>query len=601
MKTRKWPLVCMAILTVLCMSACQDWGETDPPAGNQIFPSLERVANLTFDEELLPEEIQTFAYNEGTVPSLETDEEHGQVLHLADGYARIFNPLNQVKVQNGVSLTMWVKQAAPAEGEEQDLTGALFSFQNETGSQRMFFTANGWLSYQGEEGTYEDNNPQEIKTELMTAGEWHYLAIAVTNSGYFVYIDGEQKIEKSITAFDFSNMVKMMASVPYMYIGYGSETQTGEMWVDDVKIYRNTITQTQTNKPEVGGETSTVITVGATDFSTGWWSEFSKILTAEGDCIFHYKFKNYNNGASSMNWNNWVLGVSNGKAPGDEGYKEYAVIRADNWGWLDGMNDDNHRPVLESNYDWDTFVADMNGAVVDLTIKRIGSELKMTAVITTTEAKTLNYSWTRSDMPSGTIGTFLTVDGAYLEISPEETSVGKAYEKGSHIVGQKDCTTGWWTAFSTGLKQSGNCILNFQFYNHSSGKENWHNYALVVTDGTIIGDPGYGLESEYVILRSDAFGWGPYYKADNFTHSFIFPEPFRTQMQGALVDMKIKRNGNLLTITAVITTTEGKELEYSYYCEEIPASTPLGAFLTIEGGYLDILSASTYPFINSNQ
>lgn len=32
MKTRKWPLLLMAILTVLSMSSCQDWGEADPPA-----------------------------------------------------------------------------------------------------------------------------------------------------------------------------------------------------------------------------------------------------------------------------------------------------------------------------------------------------------------------------------------------------------------------------------------------------------------------------------------------------------------------------------------------------------------------------------------
>ncbi|MFT0226673.1 hypothetical protein ACMSFO_03295 [Bacteroides thetaiotaomicron] len=39
MKTRKWPLLLMAILTVLSMSSCQDWGEADPPAGNQKLPA----------------------------------------------------------------------------------------------------------------------------------------------------------------------------------------------------------------------------------------------------------------------------------------------------------------------------------------------------------------------------------------------------------------------------------------------------------------------------------------------------------------------------------------------------------------------------------
>ena len=121
MKTRKWPAICMAILT-LCVGSCQDWGQMDPPAGNQVHPKLEQVANLTFDEETLnPQEIQMFAYSEGEIPSLVIDPEFKQVLHLSGGYARIFNPLNKVKVQNAVSLTFWMKQAGPEEEDEDVL------------------------------------------------------------------------------------------------------------------------------------------------------------------------------------------------------------------------------------------------------------------------------------------------------------------------------------------------------------------------------------------------------------------------------------------------------------------------------------------------
>ena len=54
MKTRKWPLLLMAILTVLSMSSCQDWGEADPPAGNQKLPakpdtSAKLIAEFTFN------------------------------------------------------------------------------------------------------------------------------------------------------------------------------------------------------------------------------------------------------------------------------------------------------------------------------------------------------------------------------------------------------------------------------------------------------------------------------------------------------------------------------------------------------------------------
>ena len=41
----------MAILIVLSMGSCQDWGQTDPPAAPLVSPKLEQVANLTFNEE----------------------------------------------------------------------------------------------------------------------------------------------------------------------------------------------------------------------------------------------------------------------------------------------------------------------------------------------------------------------------------------------------------------------------------------------------------------------------------------------------------------------------------------------------------------------
>lgn len=255
MKTRKRSAICLTILT-LCMGSCQDWGRMDPSPGNQVNPKLEQVANLTFDDETLnPETIQTFAYPDGDIPSLFTDEAFGQVLQLSNGYARIFNPLNKVKVQDGVSLTFWMKQAALTK-DEQDLTGALFSFHNENATQRMFFTANGWLSYEGADGTYNNYNPEDTKTGMLTPDEWHYVALAVTNNGYFVYVDGEKKIEKAETNFDFSNIVQFMASVPYMYIGYGSDTENKEWWIDDLNIYRNTITSKQINIPKKGGSGS---------------------------------------------------------------------------------------------------------------------------------------------------------------------------------------------------------------------------------------------------------------------------------------------------------------------------------------------------------
>ncbi len=255
---RKWPPFVLAAFTVLSFVACEDWGLQDPPAANQTFPKLEQVSLITFEEEEFdPASMNYYAYSGGEVAEVvEDNEERGNVLHLPNGYARIFNPLNNVQVQEAVSMTFWMKQAVLTDEEGNtlapDLDGAIFSFQNSNGTQRMFITANGWLKYEGVDGQYEFNNPSVVKTGAQsTPGEWHYVALIVSNTGYTLYVDSEKRIEKTESNFDFSKIVQFMASTPYIYMGYGSDTNTSEMWLDDVAIYRNTITSKQFNRPVI--------------------------------------------------------------------------------------------------------------------------------------------------------------------------------------------------------------------------------------------------------------------------------------------------------------------------------------------------------------
>ncbi|MDR0680945.1 MAG: hypothetical protein LBG15_03705, partial [Dysgonamonadaceae bacterium] len=298
-KKRKKPLISMTLVAIFGMISCQEWGLSDPPAGNQIYPKLEQLINLTFEEELNSEEIQLFEYPDGNEPTLVEDAERGRVFYAEDGYARMANPLNKVKVQNAVSLTMWIKYAAPEEGETQNLTSALFSFLD-TDDKGLSFTIDGKLKYTGVEGTYEDNIPNP-EHGLITAGEWHYLAIAITNTGYFVHIDSTKVIDKTVTDFDMPAVVQAVAALPYFYIAYAPNTQPCKIWVDDLKIYRNTIGEKETSMPEAEEEESTTIIVGETDCSTGWWSAFSEFMSVSGDGVFHYKFRNYTDGVE--NWN----------------------------------------------------------------------------------------------------------------------------------------------------------------------------------------------------------------------------------------------------------------------------------------------------------
>lgn len=601
MKTRKWPFVFMAFLTVLTFSSCQDWGESDPPAGNQIFPTLEKVASLTFDEELIPEEIQTFAYEGGETPTLATDDVHGQVLHLNNGYARISNPLNKVKIQNGVSLTFWMKQSSTPKADsvekpEQDVKGALFSFQNENGTQRMFFTANGWLNYEGVDGSYEDNNPSDYKTGLMSADEWHYVAVKIRNNGYEIYVDGLKKIDKEVSGFDFNKIIKFMGAVPYIYIGYGSDTPTQEWYIDDLTIYRNQITNNEIKVPGTGGgeEENNYILVGNKDYTTGWWSTFSDVVSMKGNQTIHYGFYNYTNGAN--NWNNWIVVLSNGKAPGAAGYAEYFVLRADAYGWSGGTSYPGDGPNITHNFNFDTFKTDMQGAYVDMTIKRTDNRIDLVAKITTKAGLTYNYSFYYVGEMEETVGAFLTCEGSYLEIVPETVYAGESYAAGSYRVGPADCSAGWWAYFSKLSVITGNTPSPFvhTFYNYTNGINNWNNWLLVITNGKDRDEAGY---AEHLVLRADGFGWGDAYVAANIAHTYNW-DTFREQMNGAYCTILLNRTGTRLDLTIKVVTASGEKLgDYTYYTEGITTNN-IGIFLLVDGASLDIRTVGYYPFLN---
>lgn len=252
MKTRKWPSFFMAaIIAVLCLESCQDWGEMDPPSGNQVYPRLELKSEYKYEEALDPEQVMLVAYDGGNIPKTAKDEFKGKVLQLDGGYARYTNPLYGVKLQAGASISMWIKTA------KDNLNGAIFAFCNEDNSKRLFFTPNAWLRYESAGGSFEVNNPSGTPTEAFTPDEWHYLAMSVKNDGYTIYIDGELKFslqaKEGDGSFDFSQIVQSFAELSFLYLGYGSGVEPEKMWVDDVKIYRNLITSKETAVPAVSG------------------------------------------------------------------------------------------------------------------------------------------------------------------------------------------------------------------------------------------------------------------------------------------------------------------------------------------------------------
>lgn len=166
--------------------------------------------------------------------------------------------------------------------------------------------------------------------------------------------------------------------------------------------------------------------------SAGWWTNFSKdYYTLKKGSKAELKFYNYSNKVA--NWNNWCLVAANAER-GAEGYGEHFVLRNDNYGWFTvagGNTNDNSFNVdftLQSEYNWDTFLEDMDGSLVDMNVEFTGNVVKMTSTITTTTKKVYNYSFSmKLTQPEDKVVLFFVNEGSYIDGSSLATGINSPY------------------------------------------------------------------------------------------------------------------------------------------------------------------------------
>ena len=164
--------------------------------------------------------------------------------------------------------------------------------------------------------------------------------------------------------------------------------------------------------------------VGNTDFSSEWWTAFSSNYEIPANYTLHMQFTNHTDKVN--NWDNWVMlcTADSTRTP------EYFALRADAYGWGDYYD----ASGLSYNWtDWDAFREAMDGAQVDFTVRRWGSEVKVTSIAKATSGLELTQEYTTSVDTAANIpiNIFLTVEKAYLEIyknsislTPTEAPVG---------------------------------------------------------------------------------------------------------------------------------------------------------------------------------
>lgn len=166
--------------------------------------------------------------------------------------------------------------------------------------------------------------------------------------------------------------------------------------------------------------------------SAAWWTNFSKdYYTLKKGSKAEFKFYNYSN--KQANWNNWCLVAANAER-GAEGYGEHFVLRNDNYGWFTvagGNTNDNSSNVeftLQSEYNWDTFLDDMDGSLVDMNVEFTGNVVKMTSTITTTTKKVYNYSFSmKLTQPEDKVVLFFVNEGSYIDGSSLATGINSPY------------------------------------------------------------------------------------------------------------------------------------------------------------------------------
>ena len=184
-------------------------------------------------------------------------------------------------------------------------------------------------------------------------------------------------------------------------------------------------TQFTANIKNIKFETIDIDIIGELDNTTGWWTAFSKYYTIYPNNIQHIEFYNYSDKAN--NWDNFLVVLANvaghtadpnldGYA---EGYAEYFVVRADNYGW--GTNYDETK--RENNWDWSNFTNILNGAYVKLDIARNGGEVTVNADVLGSDGNTYFQKYV-ANIPDAeaAVVAFLSVEKGHLIVDNEKSS-----------------------------------------------------------------------------------------------------------------------------------------------------------------------------------
>ena len=301
----------------------------------------------------------------------------------------------------------------------------------------------------------------------------------------------------------------------------------------------------------------TPLLLGAEDNSTPFWGAHTENIKIAPKETKVATFTNYSSCAS--NWNNFCIVLCK------ENNAEYAVVRADNYGWGDGYAA--CTPTMEAGRDWDVWRPAMDGAKVTTYVTNNGdgtADVKAVMVGNNGATYTQEYKGINTVDPENFYFRF-TVDGCHLVFDKE--------------VGASDCSTPFWGAHSPNIQVIGHQVCTVNFTNYSSCASNWNNFCIVLCKAD---------NTEYAVVRADNYGWGDGYGACTATmEEGRNWDAWRPAMNGAKVSAQIVNNGDgTADIKVVMHGTDGNDYTQDYIGINTVDPDNFYFNFTVDGSYL---------------
>ncbi len=160
--------------------------------------------------------------------------------------------------------------------------------------------------------------------------------------------------------------------------------------------------------------------LGANDFTQGWWTAFSEIWEVAEGTTKTISFKSYHTNLNFGTYMNPVVILQNVAAghstADDASYKEYIVARTDNYAWDAVTNTNAEGQTLctaTCDWNWDTFKDDTHDASFVVKITNNGTTADIVMEVTSVSGTTYTQSYTG-----------ITVDGAvYATLTLEKCCI----------------------------------------------------------------------------------------------------------------------------------------------------------------------------------